>query len=1297
MGELRNARGSEPDEETDPMAPPPTVHPTDQTLQSYGLGKLDDASAESVNEHLEGRADCRRRIAEITSDSFLGRLCDANARPESSRPAVSSTDGLSLLDRAAVVPNPPPASSLPPGLADLPDYEILRELGQGGMGVVYLAQNTLMGRTEVLKVVSGHLVNRRGVLDRFLGEIRNAAKLHHPNIVAAYTAIRLGESLVLAMEYVEGLDLSRMVKAAGPLPVANACNYVHQAALGLQHAHERGMVHRDIKPSNLMLAKQGNRAISKILDFGLAKVQSEGAVDGGLTHEGQMLGTPDYIAPEQISNARRADIRADIYSLGCTLYYLLTGKPPFQGASLYDILQAHHSMDAAPLNLVRPEVPTEVAVIVAKMMSKEPERRFQEPKEVAQALKPFFKAGNVAVQGQSAEVSRAGQMGSGRPMPGLVSTPTQPATNDERPAVRPRTAAGPSSPEAAWQSLIDLGETERSRDGTPAVAPRRRPPWVWLGVTASILLLGLVAAWAAGVFKVKTANGVIVVENVPADAVVEVDGGKITITPKEGQPVRIEQPPGKYFVRVKHGGDELLGESVLIESGEQLKLRVRLERPTALGAAERAAADGTSSSHMSERMTTSTRSPAVRSAAPPERDGAGLFPARVPWGDWSIISGELVLSFKDGWSTIEIGEKQFQDVNYEVECMRVKGDGLITLQLMCYGALSPILESSVINNAHRVKLAMQAPSGYLPMPPPRVLGPAGYNEWHRFRIEHHRGHTRILVDDRLVYEDRRDGFTPGIIRLNTNSAEARFRPIKVTDPDGKVLAEGLPILPSGPEKVPGAVDSADRTSHSVVTRSPAPTVDRGVGAPAGVVECPAPAATPMPKFGGPTPLACWTFETDSRDVVGTLHGKLINGAQVRDGQLHLDGKGAHLRTEPLSRALREKTLEAWVMLPNLLQRGVGVMSIWHAPGTAFDAIVLGEREPGKWIAGSNFFQRTEDLAAPVESAKPTELIHLAIVYDVEGGVTLFRQGRPYGERYVPKGEGSTLQTYPAGESHVLFGLRGLRRGILDPLRGAIEEARLYDRALTAHEVATSYRAGVIHLAPLPGSGKVPGPIDSHIGKEPGQPLTTAGAGSPNRTARVLAGSWRVEGDELLHTNEDVDARILLSDAVLMSYDMTFNAKIISGDDGFAVIFHRMNDHDWRGFHIGDNGRTFNEMLPRRKSTDAKRMRTVTGRWYGIRIEVRNARYTCYLDGREVFQGVDQNFTRGGVGLIAYGTVSRFKDIVITTPERRILWSGPPNRLVDAEGQIIWEAPANQRGGARVAPAGDGEQERHKRR
>ncbi|MGP0069739.1 MAG: protein kinase domain-containing protein [Isosphaeraceae bacterium] len=458
-----------------------TIHPTDQTLQSYGLGKLDDLLVEVVSQHLDSCADCRRRVAELSSDSFLGKLRDGQGRPGASDPMGSPTGKESRR----------PSETLPPGLANHPDYEILRELGRGGMGVVYLAQNRLMGRQEVLKVVSSQLVNQPGVMDRFLGEIRNAARLHHPNIVMAYSALRCDENLVLAMEYVEGLDLARMVKAKGPLPVAHACYFIHQAALGLQHAYENGMVHRDIKPDNLMLMRAGNRAVIKILDFGLAKVRRERTTEGTLTAAGQWLGTPEYIAPEQIHDARQADIRADIYSLGCTFYYLLTGRPPFQATTLYEIYQAHHSMDAPMLNMVRPDVPMELAILVATMMAKEPERRFQTPREVSQALAPFLKKENPAAQDSKPEVSLANATMPQRQAAGMGPVPMHPTMN-VAPVPAPPAQAG-----SHWETLVETGEAKGLSDEIQAMREKDRgvPVWLWPAVAAGLLLVGLGVGW----------------------------------------------------------------------------------------------------------------------------------------------------------------------------------------------------------------------------------------------------------------------------------------------------------------------------------------------------------------------------------------------------------------------------------------------------------------------------------------------------------------------------------------------------------------------------------------------------------------------------------------------------------------------------------------------------------------------------------------------------------------------------------------------------------------------------------
>ncbi|HET6884504.1 MAG TPA: SUMF1/EgtB/PvdO family nonheme iron enzyme [Pirellulales bacterium] len=371
--------------------------PSESLLSDFGLGKLDAALAETVGRHLDTCADCRQRVSDLPGDSFVDRLRGARGLG-SSQPEASATPELksTAACEGEVNERRQPGNVLadvvvPPELASLPDYEVLSKLGRGGMGVVYLARNRSLGRVEVLKVVNQALLNQPGALERFQQEIRSAAKLRHSNVVAAYTALRAGDLLVFAMEYVPGQDLAQVVKQSGPLPVAHATYYVHQVALGLEHAHQKGMVHRDIKPNNLMLSIEGDKHAVKILDFGLAKATSERGLESDFTKSGQMLGTPGYVAPEQALDARRADIRADIYSLGCTLYFLLSGKTPFQGASLYEVLEAHQKREPVALNRLRSDVPMSLAAITAKMMAKKPVDRYETPIAVAQALLPFFK------------------------------------------------------------------------------------------------------------------------------------------------------------------------------------------------------------------------------------------------------------------------------------------------------------------------------------------------------------------------------------------------------------------------------------------------------------------------------------------------------------------------------------------------------------------------------------------------------------------------------------------------------------------------------------------------------------------------------------------------------------------------------------------------------------------------------------------------------------------------------------------------------------------------------------------
>ena len=284
----------------------------------------------------------------------------------------------------------------------LGQYRILAPLGRGGMGRVFQALHRTMNRMVALKLIAPQFVNNDVGRRLFEREVRAAARLAHPNIVTAYDANQIGDRLYLIMEYVDGPNLEELVRERGPLDVGLACEFIRQAALGLQYAFEMGMVHRDIKPANLLVQRAAGRAaqhscVVKILDFGLAQFHDSEArdavVEDGLLHaKDAVLGTPDFISPEQARNGP-VDIRSDLYSLGGTLYYLLTGQVPFPGGTNLEKLVRHGTAEPQPAEELRPSIPQGVRAVLRRLLAKDPAARFQTPAELAEALVPFARNG----------------------------------------------------------------------------------------------------------------------------------------------------------------------------------------------------------------------------------------------------------------------------------------------------------------------------------------------------------------------------------------------------------------------------------------------------------------------------------------------------------------------------------------------------------------------------------------------------------------------------------------------------------------------------------------------------------------------------------------------------------------------------------------------------------------------------------------------------------------------------------------------------------------------------------------
>ena len=279
----------------------------------------------------------------------------------------------------------------------LPGYKVLGVLGRGGMATVYKVRQLGTKRLVAVKVIDPSLAGDEEIVARFRQEQALSARLRHPNLIAGYEGGRAAGRPYLVMELVEGGNLNELLGRSGPLPVAEACEVIRQAALGLQHLHEHGLVHRDVKPSNLMLTPAGE---VKVLDLGLARHLHEPDAGERITAQGQFLGTLDYVAPEQCTDPHAVDIRADVYGLGCTLYELLAGQPPFAGpdhGSVYLKMKAHVEAPVPPIREPRPDVPERLASALGRMLAKDREGRFASPAAVVRAVQPFAVGAELAV------------------------------------------------------------------------------------------------------------------------------------------------------------------------------------------------------------------------------------------------------------------------------------------------------------------------------------------------------------------------------------------------------------------------------------------------------------------------------------------------------------------------------------------------------------------------------------------------------------------------------------------------------------------------------------------------------------------------------------------------------------------------------------------------------------------------------------------------------------------------------------------------------------------------------------
>jgi formylglycine-generating enzyme required for sulfatase activity/tRNA A-37 threonylcarbamoyl transferase component Bud32 len=342
----------------------PSLCPASERLHEYVHGKLDRATHEHVEQHLDACTACQAAVE--TLDDLARSSSSVWRRPV---PAATSSDPALAPLVARVKALHPAGPCLP---ATLGNYVLLELLGTGGMGQVFKAEHRRLKRLVAVKVLAPELLRSEAARARFQREMELVASVHSPHVVAAHDAGTADGRDFLVMEYVPGRALADLVKETGPLPVAQALRATLQAARGLADAHAAGIVHRDVKPANLLLDDRGT---VKVLDLGLARLRLEEGPATDLTASQVVMGTAAYMAPEQAADTRRADQRSDVYSLGCSLYYLLTGRPPYEGGTVMEVLFAHRERPVPSVVRLRPDCPAALDELCKRLLAKRPEDR----------------------------------------------------------------------------------------------------------------------------------------------------------------------------------------------------------------------------------------------------------------------------------------------------------------------------------------------------------------------------------------------------------------------------------------------------------------------------------------------------------------------------------------------------------------------------------------------------------------------------------------------------------------------------------------------------------------------------------------------------------------------------------------------------------------------------------------------------------------------------------------------------------------------------------------------------------